>query len=330
MDDLTRVRELYGEPPHDPFAKARVAARLQAGARRRFPWKLGLAALAVATGAVVVAPGMLPAEPGKAPTVLGQPVLLAAAAQAEKAPDGRFWHVKQKFTMRWAKEYGKPGSRYRLESSNISETWTDKEGQTWHGSVRLPVRPLDEAAWKENGSPTSWGFPPPDKPTLVKGKGPRTFYVADGKVSFAELEKLPTDPEQLTAWMNERLLTNVNRPADGERPANLTRVEDGTAAAMLVSLLYELPVSPEVRAAAYRALAGMPHVKIVEGVENAGTAIEFRLQEGQPTQVRVIIDPETSMVKSYQITGMPGKGDRIETVLASGWTDEKPAPPTVE
>ncbi|MFI6903849.1 CU044_5270 family protein [Nonomuraea sp. NPDC050394] len=330
MDDLTRVRELYGEPPRDPFAKARVAARLRAGARRRFPWKFGLAALAVATGAVVVAPGMLPAEPGKAPTVLGQPVLLAAAAQAEKAPDGRYWHVKQKFTMRWAKEYGKPGSRYRLETSSIYETWTDKKGQTWHGSIRLPVRPTDEAAWKENGSPTSWGFPRPDKPTLLKGKGPRTFYIAEGRVSFAELEKLPTDPRQLTTWMNERLLANLNRPAAGQPPANITRVEDGSTAAMLVSLLYQFPVSPDVRAAAYRALAGMPTVKIVEGAGNEGTTIGFLLQEGRPTQARVIIDPETSMVKSYQITGMPGKGDRIETILASGWTDEKPAPPTVE
>ncbi|MFD9946000.1 CU044_5270 family protein [Nonomuraea sp. NPDC059023] len=325
MDDLTRVRELYGEPHSDPFAKARVAARLRAGARRKVPWKLGLATLAVATGAVVVAPGMLPAEPGQAPTVLGQPVLLAAAAQAEKAPDGRFWHVKQKFTMRWAKEYGKPGSRYRLEVTNISETWTDKKGQSWHGSVMLPVRPTNEAAWKENGSPTSWGFPKPGEPRLVKGKGPRTFYVASGEATYAELEKIPTDPEQLTAWVNKRFLAYAGRP-----PTNSTRVESGTTASMLVSLLYEVPVSPDVRAAAYRALADMPEVKIVEGVDSQGTAIDFLLQEGQPTQVRVIIDPETSMVKSHQVIGMPGKGDRIETVLASGWTDEKPAPPTVE
>ncbi|MFI6540072.1 RNA polymerase sigma factor [Nonomuraea sp. NPDC050547] len=123
-----------------------------------------------------------------------------------------------------------------------------------------------------------------------------------------------------------RALRAMNR--HGAAPDSPGHEERVTASVSAQSLRPALAAA--IAAAAYRALAGMPHVKIVEGVENAGTAIEFRLQEGQPTQVRVIIDPETSMVTSYQVTGMPGKGDRIETVLASGWTDEKPAPPTVE
>ncbi|GAA3420776.1 hypothetical protein GCM10018952_65150 [Streptosporangium vulgare] len=65
MDELERVRELYGEPQADPFLKARVFGRLEAEPRRRrrrLSWTVaatGLATtVAVAMAVVVTVPAM--------------------------------------------------------------------------------------------------------------------------------------------------------------------------------------------------------------------------------------------------------------------------------
>ncbi|MFF0306254.1 hypothetical protein ACFYSC_02435 [Streptosporangium sp. NPDC004379] len=117
MDELERVRELYGEPQAGPFAEARVRARLDAaigagaegeagarsgigagsGSRRpRPPWAMAVAGLAVAVAAAtaVIAVPVTSGVPGSggpgsggpgtgAAGLSGRSILLAAATSAE-------------------------------------------------------------------------------------------------------------------------------------------------------------------------------------------------------------------------------------------------------
>ncbi|MEU7002624.1 hypothetical protein [Nonomuraea sp. NPDC046570] len=89
-----------------------------------------------------------------------------------------------------------------------------------------------------------------------------------------------------------------------------------------------------MRGAAYQALATLPAVRVegrtTDPQGRPGVAVTFPIQEGQPTQGRLIIDPDTSKVLTFEVTGMPQKGDRVNVVLESGWTDTKPSPPSTE
>ncbi|GAA3166039.1 hypothetical protein GCM10020001_109050 [Nonomuraea salmonea] len=51
----------------------------------------------------------------------------------------------------------------------------------------------------------------------------------------------------------------------------------------------------------------------------------FPLQGGGPAQGRLIIDPDTSKVLTYAVTGGGSKEDRVTVVLDSGWTDTPPS-----
>lgn len=341
MDELTEVRELYGRPDDDPFAKTRVQARMRAATRRRLPWQVGVAGLATAAAvaAAVFVPGLTTSAPALSPsagisttTLSGHSILLAAATRAEAAPEGAYWHVKRLYTMRWAKPYGKEGDTYQLESSDLVEDWVSKEGRAWSGFRKLATRPLDVEAWRRDGSPAEWkvedgGFSTsPGEGKLAPHKGRQKFPLLEGEqLTLEEIKALPADPEALK-----------NRMLEAFRASGIAEeyVVDDNLPKVLASLLYELPTSPEVRGAAYRALAALPSVRVEGDTTDPrgrpGIAVTFPIQHDQPTQGKLIIDRDTSMVLAFLVTGMPGKGDRTEVVLESGWTDSEPVAPSAE
>ncbi|MET8339422.1 CU044_5270 family protein [Streptosporangium canum] len=340
MDELTKVRELYGRPDDDPFAKTRVQARMRAATRRRLPWQAGVAGLATAAAvaAAVFVPGLTTSAPELSPSpgnstiaLSGHSILLAAATRAEAAPEGAYWHVKRLYTMRWAKPYGKEGDTYQLESSNLAEDWVSKEGRAWSGFRKLATRPLDVEAWRRDGSPAEWkvedgGFSTsPGEGKLTLHKGRQKFPLLEGEqLTLEEIKALPADPEALKNRMLEAF--RASGVAEEYVDDNLPRV--------LASLLYELPTSPEVRGAVYRALAALPSVRVEGDTTDPrgrpGIAVTFPIQHDQPTQGKLIIDRDTSMVLAFLVTGMPGKGDSTEVVLESGWTDSEPVAPSAE
>ncbi|RVX38381.1 hypothetical protein EDD27_0685 [Nonomuraea polychroma] len=332
--ELTQVRTLYDDLPTDPFAKARIEAKMRARTRRRLPWKAGMVALtgaAALAAAIVVAPALRPDEQPKRPPLSGHTILLAAATKAEAASTGEYWHVKRVYTFRSDKLYGKDRNMYRLESSRLVEHWVWAGGRAWTGLKELPARPLDEAAWRRDGAPTEWKVEDGRLSTAEGGsrltpvpEGGR-FMLAGEDLSLEQVKALPTDP----AALKERVLQAV-RAGVGEE----SFVADGLPIT-LASLLYKLPVSPDVWAAAYRVLAGLPTVTVEEGAKDprsrAGVAVTFPIQHDKPTRGRLIVDPSTSMVLSYEVThASGGMGQKCEVVLAAGRTDAKPSPPTAE
>ncbi|MEQ4721451.1 hypothetical protein [Nonomuraea sp. B19D2] len=107
MDDLERVKELYGTPQPDPHAQARVWRRVTARRRRR-----RLSWLMVPVVAAAVALAFVVHEP----PVSGRSVLLAAATSAASWPaaEGTYWHIKKV-----------------RDRSEVTELWATRDGRAW-------------------------------------------------------------------------------------------------------------------------------------------------------------------------------------------------------
>jgi hypothetical protein len=123
----------------------------------------------------------LPCRPLGTTTLSGPSILLAAAARAEAAPEGAFWHVKRLNTIRWAKPYGKKGDTYQLESSSITENWISEEGRAWTGYKKLATRPLNVEAWRRDGSPTEW----------KAERGDSSISPSEGKMDYGAFSTSP-------------------------------------------------------------------------------------------------------------------------------------------
>ncbi|MGJ6968724.1 CU044_5270 family protein [Streptosporangium sp. G11] len=319
----------------------RTSAHPHRAARRRLPWRAGAIGLGAAAAATTfflgqVAPTATPsptATPGGT-ALSGTSVLLAAAAKAEAAPQGAYWHLKQLYTHQLLWPFSENNITYSLETSALSETWMAKDGRTWIGYRELTTRPLDLEAWRRDGSPTEWAkgkdpAPPfstsPGKAVFFQNKKKHRLYWSAMPMTLKEIEALPADPEAL----KKRAAEAIRRDRD------FVGSVEGGLPGTLASLLYELPASPQVRSAAYKALATLPAVRVegptTDSRGRPGIAVTFPIQEGRPARDRLIIDPDTSKVLAVDAIGMPkGKGNGGGVVLESGWTGTKPSPPSTE
>ncbi|MFC5754744.1 CU044_5270 family protein [Actinomadura rugatobispora] len=367
VDAGTRAAELaHAMAP----AAARGAAdrRVVPGRRRVAPlWGGGLGLVGAAAAAALVIASTGGGVPGDgAPGGDGGPtagqldatsartVLLAAAAKAETAPaTGKYWRVREMYLL--PIKVGPKDRPYTVEDARISEQWTARNGSNWSGHRTVgakPKTPQDEKAWRLDGSPARWTLgigdtvdkrpvyvqTKPERGTLVKVAGSAGLQVpiAGDRPSFADLEKLPTDPAVLRKLAEKRALNDGGR--DRLHAAN-EQVRQVFAAGKLLDLLTTAPVPPKVRAAAFRALADMPVVRsegrAVDGRGRPGVAFSIVASYGtSSTGTRLIIDPGTSQVLSEHVISkvkggaVPGK-ERTTLYLGAGWTDEAPRPPAL-
>jgi hypothetical protein len=285
MDELDMLKDMLTgpEPSSDTVRKGRgdleQLIRHQSRARSRRPgWRMAgigltaaVAAVAV-TAAVVVASGPPHPRPG-APvrgTATGhrpapakqsvQQVLLTAAASAQRAPagSGTYWYVRVRAAT---------GNGSKLY---LAESWTKRDGQTW-------IRD------QKTGSPIEL----PRSPGVL---GP--FFLGGRELTFHQLRHLPADPAALTRW----IVTNAARhggKSGGPVPSKAQEREDIFDS--LDSLLSELPATPQVRAAAFRALAALPGVTSL-GQVGGGQGVRFTLLGGQ--QATLIIDPASGQIRA--------------------------------
>jgi len=252
-----------------------------------------------------------------------QGVLLAAAAKTATGtqPTGAYWVTKQEQDFR----YDVGG--YTVLGRNEIETWhglrsgvDDVDVITWLGAK--PETDADRAAWQKAGSPTSWiplgpdGKPEPRK-KLESAAGARKvgtipaseFQLLGKDLTYAEVRALPTDPEQLKAYLQ-------GLDPQGADPELLFSLG--------LEILRALPVSPQVRAATYRMLAGLPDLRVTMGEQDArgrtgsGVSHAFRNSDGTTYELKLIIDPETGDLLATV--------DRAGSTLLLGdrFTDAKP------
>lgn len=152
----------------------------------------------------------------------------------------------------------------------------------------------------------------------AKGLGPIPVSVLGPNPALSALIELPAQPKALRA-LAERNVPKQNK------------AESVTEA--LVGLLTDQPVPPKVRAAAFRALADVPGVRMLGRTTDPrgrkGTALAFTYTTPRGAmQSRLVIDTGSSQVLAETLTGSKEKPfTHTRVYLATGWTDESPRIP---
>jgi hypothetical protein len=303
------------EPSSDTVSQRRRELqhliRQPSRARARRPgWRMagiGLTAIAAA-GAVTAAVVLItsgtahtrPGAPAHSAAIRHHPVtakqsvqqiLLTAAASAQRAPagSGTYWYVRIRAAT---------GNGNRLY---LQESWTKRNGETWirnRGTGRQVI----------------------ELPSSAATLGP--FFLGGRELTFRQIQKLPANPATLTKW----IVTNAARhggKAGGPVPSKAQEREDIFES--LDSLLSELPTTPQVRAAAFRALAALPGVT---GLGRAGGGQGLRYTTLGGERATLIIDPSSGQIRATNFfvdnQGATFWQEIPDATITGRWTDTLP------
>ncbi|MFD0686174.1 CU044_5270 family protein [Actinomadura fibrosa] len=375
MNEIDLVRELLAQPRATEQTTAAALARVQRdiarGGRPRRPRArrlrlggLGLAAVGAAAAATVAVPVVMsgagtPGRHGSSPPPPeARTVLLAAAWQAERQHDtmGAYWHGTD--VSRIYYRLHAPTGDYTVAWERRFEGWTPSSptGRSCSRQQDLGTRPAgaaDAAAWRRAGSPSELAIPvghdgpgdfrsmtlkvaaSPPRTTCQKLPADGTIFSLGENVTMKDLRALPADPDRL-----KRLLVKRFGKA-GRDTEPLTRVRTGDSWMFSVArdILLGMPVTPQVRAAAFRMVADLPSVRTIGSVRDAegrrGTAVAIdERTSGGLLEHRLIIDQASGRALAYEKLVLKPAGDNagrapgslINSVasLTSGWTDTAP------
>ncbi|GLW66112.1 hypothetical protein Arub01_43560 [Actinomadura rubrobrunea] len=372
-----RPAELDPDAPVDPAVREAELARAKtafshvegAVARRRIRPMWGLGLVAAATASLVAATALTgtdaptPAQSGTsaAPRALdARTVLLTAAEHADKQTEDvrAYWYVA---TM--ARNYFRatsPQGDYTVVLEERNESWTPSApgGKQWGRQQNLGGRPVtqaDRAVWQRAGSPSTFRMKPtvvykaggavrpkmaeldaaPGKPRLSSTPlvdGDKVFWLGRN-VSMKDLRSLPADPA--------RLKKSLLRWYDGHdtESSSVPMAADEWLFQVTRGLVVEMPVKPEVRAAAFRMLAGLKSVRSVGEVKDAqgrtGAAVAVTLKTPNGVlEHRLIVDPASGNALGDEIVVLKPAGVNAHlpagtplastTVLTAAWTDAAP------
>ncbi|MFI6515081.1 CU044_5270 family protein [Spirillospora sp. NPDC050679] len=311
-----RPAELSPDAPVDPAVRraelthAMTTPRETSPARRparRFRPVLALSlagAAAAAAAAIVVVPGGGSDAPaGGALAAPQEPtartVLMAAAERAAAAPaSGKYWLVST-LTSKPVK--------------SVHSEWITLDGRRWTGYRTAAPAPGSKAAELHK----------------LKGLAPMAATVLGPSPSLAALRGLPADPKALRRLAERNFPNKID--TETRKPVE---TKAAYVAQALLELLAEQPVTPQVRAAGFRALADLPGVSSKGGTRDAlgrkGELLVFSQyypHVGTVTK-RLVINPKTSQVLSLgeQTTGRkPHKSELL--YLTTGWTNQAPSLP---
>lgn len=315
MDELDLLRDALADPEPSTEAVVRGRRQLQrvihrgtgSGGRQRRWWLAG--GLTAATAAAVTATVVLtrpaapvnPPRPGSAaaadhPTSAAQSVqqiLFTAATSAQRAPagSGTYWHVRTR-------------ARWNGTGLTDAETWVTRDGQSWIRNQKTGATPVE--------------LPPPSAGSNWLGP----FFLGGQKLTFNQIENLPTDPAALTSWITTNAAQHGGK-SGGPAPDAARQREDVFES--LDSLLSQLPSTPAVRAAAFRALAALPGVTAL-GPRDGGQAIQFTTVGGE--QATLVVDPATGAIRAtnFVVTndGALFWQPTVDATVICEWTDVLP------
>ena len=331
------------------------------------PWLASAATLAAAT-ALVFALVTVPDGQGPAPSPIAtspgeqasaRQILLAAATAAAKAPaSGSYWRT----TMISGMDAVSPDHGYVIRRTSSKDQWLARSpgGQSWWIDQYLGAKPLtgqDQAAWRKAGSPTRWTFPMDTTGYVGVNSGEVVRAGAEEKeasrlrgkwknsggalvkelTSWEEIRRIPSGDRELRAYL-ERRITARAKGDYGKDPQWRERALSGAC----MEIVFGLPVSPAVRASAFRILAGMPEMKSLGKMKDPlgrmGEAIGYQVdpRPGRPAAYDVVqmIDPLTGLPLAESSTttvelsgGRTTKATSFVAYQRMGWTDEEPPLP---
>jgi hypothetical protein len=155
--------------------------------------------------------------------------------------------------------------------SQVTRSWSGRTRSRAVTTVKAPRFPSsqDRAAWRTAGSPSLMPGAPPDKtppkPSVNDSDVPPSFLVGGEPFTIDRLHRLPSDPGRLAA----RLRAAVQKQLEiiGGKPG----AAGPSAEALLFHAaadLLNLPVTPEVRAAAFEVMAGADGARLLGRVED--------------------------------------------------------------
>ncbi|WUI00317.1 CU044_5270 family protein [Spirillospora sp. NBC_00431] len=301
-----------------------------------------VAAVAVTVHAVGDDGGTAPGPGGENGTRPGN-VLLAAAASAQKAPAGKYWHAKTIVGDIYA--VGRTAANhYRVDSRQGNEMWTDRNGKRWAAHIELPDIPLtaaDGQKWRAAGSPTWVSIPDPEggggevELDMSQTSGGRSPLPASTErfygMTTRQIAELPTEPAAL-----ENVLLGLKDhwhavSKDGEAPEPIRALKGQERIRALTdvagTLLSTAPASPGVRAAVFRMLASQPGVKAegrtTDPLGRTGTVVSLPLKTTTPLGLytapkqlgtyrrQFIVNPDTGTLLAIRdLVAEPPRGSR--------------------
>ncbi|QKG23840.1 CU044_5270 family protein [Actinomadura verrucosospora] len=327
----------------DPEAMGGIERRIRRNRNRRAATAAG-AAVAVAAAAVTVGvTGQDGGGQGDGPAA--RRLLLTAADAAASAPagTGRYWHTSG--LSEELIQVGSPGrGTYQVRERARTDLWMPRDGAApaWirtSGLGAAPATKADEAVWRAQGSPTTYRTTENGDVRIPAAPGkPFTDRIKPGgygeefgqELTPEDVRTLPADPARLKT----ALLRLIKRASADEGDEQL--FDWGG------SLLLRYPASPQVRAATYRMLAGLPGIRklgtVTDRAGRTGTAVGLSAgadAQGSRFTERLVLDPTTGRALAWEsvMTGKGGKAagtaraGQVETAqlaLDSGWTDEGP------
>lgn len=216
-----------------------------------------------------------PATARTAPTFLRQVAFVAAGGSATAAP---YWRVES------ASEFHMPEVRRRPDVTPKPGVATVAPGEVIR-SHRVAWLSRDGLTERSDSGEVSW---------LPSG-GPMSWSVAGKDITWDDLPGLPTTP----AALKDRLV------GGDPRPAVWAALFNGIDA-----LLSRAPSSPDLRAALYEVLAGIPGIRLrgpaKDAVGRTGTAVEL---DGDDRRGRLVIAPKTALLLETGVYALGGKED---------------------
>ncbi|KAB8185857.1 CU044_5270 family protein [Microbispora catharanthi] len=280
-------------------------------------------------------------------------ILLAAASATARTSDrpGAYWRMNTTYIQRFLS----PDRRYLLQRGVSGEMWLapDPARPSWRITRPLGVKPAtpeDEAAWRDAGSPREWRYPhdvdglgdlgpeeevrsAPEEPTGSRLAGRwigSAGVLAKQPITWAELGRIPSGTEKLRNYLKAR----ISRQTKKYHALDPQREMDNRLQGACVEILRGLPVSPEVRASAYRILAELPGITAVGEVTDAlgrtGQGLTYRAG-AEGTDVTMVVDPGSGLFLSAETRSAGvdagGRTVTVGTFVAyddSSWTDEEP------
>ncbi|MFC5831585.1 CU044_5270 family protein [Nonomuraea insulae] len=285
-------------------------------------------------------------------------VLLAAAEKADQRTEGSgdYWHsVSVGRNLYTAKDGG-----YLVMDQDRSEGWTPSAtgGEQWSRSASLGAKPAteeDRTAWEQAGAPSEIEALVPGKGggkgkygaiTLSTSPGRATTShspLVDGdkvfwlgrNVTMKDLRALPGEPGELKKWLM------ASYEGHGTESTSEKMSGDAWLFRVSVGLIMDMPVTPEVRGAAFRMLADLDDVKVTgdvtdaEGRQGTAVSVEESGTQGSVYENRLVFDEETGQaLANEQVVVKPGglQADfepgtvwNSNALIEAGWTDDKPA-----
>jgi hypothetical protein len=224
------------------------------------------------------------------------------------------------------------GYQYALFTKTLIQSCVEPPRTGWSGGDvedvtqslgAQPASPADAAAWRRDGSPTSWiaWYDQTVRITAAPGRryvsGPRRW--TGEQVNYATL---PTSPARLEAFF-------LDHQAEFHEAGTRTEILINDALTAMSA-----PSTPAVRAAAFRVLASLPGIRMEPGVQDpggqSGTAVLLG-RIGQ-TEALAVVDPATSallcieQVTVHPVAHTPVGTAIIYTLFVSGvWTNARPS-----